>query len=411
MERDCCLRFDRLLRDLKELARIGAQPDGGITRRAFSSEYGEAVRWLVERMSEAGLVARVDAVGNVIGRFGPRDGPAVVSGSHIDTVPSGGWLDGAYGVVAALECARAMKEAGLTLKRAFEVVAFVDEEGAYFSLLGSRAFVGTLNAPQLEAAKDTSGFPLHSAMRQLGMDGARYAEARRAPGELTAYVELHIEQGPVLEQKKVQIGIVEGIVGILVVHYQFTGSADHAGTTPMSMRRDALRCAAEFITGAYETLSERNSGDARFTFGAVEVLPGASNVVPRSARITQEIRSLAAGTIEEMFGASQRLAQEVSSRYGIELEVQRVSYNSPSKMAPEVMEAIEDSCSAARASSLRMASGAGHDAQSLAAHCAAGMIFVPSRRGASHRPDEATDERDLALGAEILLRTVRKFVA
>jgi N-carbamoyl-L-amino-acid hydrolase len=361
-------------------------------------------------MSQAGLVARVDAVGNVIGRLGPADGPAVVSGSHIDTVPFGGWLDGAYGVLSALECARAMKDAGVALKRAFEIVAFVDEEGAYLSLLGSRAFVGALGAPQLEAAKDASGLPLHNAMQQLGMDAARYAEARRAPEDLAGYVEVHIEQGPVLEQKKIQIGIVEGIVGILVAHYHFTGSADHAGTTPMGMRRDALRCAAEFITAAYDTLSERKPGAPRFTFGAIEVLPGASNVVPRSARVTQEIRSLDASMIEDMFGALQRLAQQVSSRNNIELEVNRVSYNAPSRMAPEVMDAIEDSCSAAGASSLRMPSGAGHDAQSLAAHCPTGMIFVPSRQGASHRPDEATDETDLARGAEVLLRTIRKLV-
>lgn len=401
----------RLLDDLDSLARIGAQPSGGISRRAFSPEYDRAVHWLLGRMAQAGLAPHIDAVGNVIGRLGPKKGPAVISGSHIDTVPDGGRLDGAYGVLAGLECARALQEADMGLRHAFEVAAFVDEEGAYLGLLGSRAVVGALTIADITAASDLRGVPLDRAMRQSGLDPARFEAARRDPADILAYVELHIEQGPVLEQRQVQVGIVEGIVGILVAEYQFTGSADHAGTTPLELRRDALRCAAEFITAAYGQWGKRHDRDVRFTYGAIEVLPGASNVVPRSARLALEIRSVDARAIEEAFEALSRMAGDIARRLGIGLDVRRVSYNEPAVMAEHVMEAVQASCSEGGVSWLRMASGAGHDAQSFAACCAAGMIFVPSRRGASHRPDEETDEADLAIGANVLLHTIRRLAS
>lgn len=401
----------RLLEDLRALARIGRQRSGGLTRRAFSPEYGEAVRWLLELMTQAGLAARVDAVGNVIGRLGPQQGPAVISGSHIDTVPDGGWLDGAYGVLAAVECARAFQEAHVPLRHAFEVIALIDEEGAYLSLFGSRAITGAVTRAEIAAARDLRGAPLDQAMLRVGLDPERFEEARRERSDLAAYLELHIEQGPVLEQRQVQIGIVEGIVGILVAEYQFTGSADHAGTTPMDVRRDALRCAAEFISAAYARLCTPDLGDARITFGALEVLPGASNVVPRAARVTQEMRSLDAGMIEKLFDASRKSAGEAAERLRVDLEVRRVGYHAPAMMNEGVMEGVTASCSEAGVSWMRMPSGAGHDAQSFARLCPTGMIFVPSQRGASHRPDEQTDEDDLARGADILLRTVCRLAA
>jgi N-carbamoyl-L-amino-acid hydrolase len=397
--------------DLRALGRIGRVPSGGLTRRTFSPEYGEAVRWLRELMTQAGLAARVDAVGNVIGRLGPQQGPAVISGSHIDTVPDGGWLDGAYGVLSAVECARALREADVALRHAFEVIALVDEEGAYLSLFGSRAITGAVTRDEISAARDLRGAPLGQAMLDFGLDPDRFENARRERSDLAAYVELHIEQGPVLERRQVQIGIVEGIVGILGAEYRFTGSADHAGTTPMDARRDALRCAAEFISTTYAQLCTPELGDARFTFGAIEALPGASNVVPRSARVTQEIRSLDPRTIERLFDASRSIAGEAADRLHIDLEVRRVGYNAPAMMDERVMKAVAESCSEAGVSSIRMPSGAGHDAQSFARCCPAGMIFVPSQRGASHRPDEQTDESDLARGADILLRTVCRLAA
>jgi N-carbamoyl-L-amino-acid hydrolase len=399
------------MEDLGALGRIGRGPSGGLTRRAFSPEYGEAVRWLRALMTQAGLAERVDAVGNVIGRLGPPQGPAVIAGSHIDTVADGGWLDGAYGVLAAVECARALRESDVALRHAFEVIALVDEEGAYLSLFGSRGITGAVTRAEIAAARDLRNAPLEQAMLGFGLDPDQFENARRERSDLSAYVELHIEQGPVLEQRQVQIGIVEGIVGILVAEYLFTGSADHAGTTPMDVRRDALRCAAECISATYTSLCTPELGNARFTFGAIEVLPGASNVVPRSARLTQEIRSLDPATIENLFDASRKIASEAAERLHIDLEVRRVGYNAPAIMDDRVINAVTASCAEAGVSSIRMPSGAGHDAQSFARCCPAGMIFVPSKRGASHRPDEQTDEADLARGADILLRTICRLAA
>jgi hydantoinase/carbamoylase family amidase len=223
------LRVDgrRLLADLEALARFGHTARGGVSRRAFSPAYMGAQAWLLDRV-RAGLDARLDPIGNVVGRVGPP-GPAVL-GSHIDTVPEGGPLDGAYGVLAALECARTVVEAGLVPRRALEIVAFVDEEGAYLSLLGSRGMVGRLTAEELATAIDPDGHALAEAMRAAGLDpGTALAAARRADA-LVAYVELHIEQGPLLERLGVPIGVVEGIVGIAETDYHFLGAADHAGT-------------------------------------------------------------------------------------------------------------------------------------------------------------------------------------
>jgi len=360
-------------------------------------------------MTQAGLASRVDSVGNVIGRYGSADDGVILCGSHIDTVPDGGWLDGSYGVLAGLECVRALRDARCKPRRAVEIAAFVDEEGAYLSLLGSRATVGDLTRDDVMAATDGQGKPLWEAMREVGLDAQCFAESKRDRDQICAYVELHIEQGPVLEERKIDVGIVQGIVGIMVVEHTFTGSADHAGTTPIEMRRDALRCAAEFIAAAYARLPEASPG--RFAFGAIEALPGASNVVPHTARLVQEIRAIEEGTIRKLFSASSALAEEAATRLGVDHNLRQISFNAPAQMAPRVMDLVKASCAEASVSHLCMPSGAGHDAQSFAGWCPTGMIFVPSRRGASHRPDESTDERDLAIGADILLRTLEKLVA
>ena len=395
-----------MIDDLRDLARIGATDSGGITRRAFSRQYQEAAQWLANRMASSGLSVRTDAVGNVIGRLGPANGPVVLSGSHIDTVPEGGWLDGAYGVLAALECARVLGESRNSMRCAFEVAAFVDEEGAYVSLLGSRAMVGSLAFDELAAA-ECDGETLRSAMEACGLELARFPEAQRRRNDIAAYIELHIEQGPVLERQSAPIGIVEGIVGVLVTEFTFTGSADHAGTTPVEARRDALRAAAAFMTTYYEAVE----GDVtvRATFGAIHVLPGVSNVVPRIARLTLDLRSLDAPRIDERSREARTIAERVARQHRVRVEACRLSYDAPAIMSNHVMEAIEASCGDAGLSWLRMSSGAGHDAQSFSNHFASGMIFVPSRGGASHRADEETDEAQLCAGAQVLLGTVRRF--
>ncbi|MCZ6720074.1 MAG: Zn-dependent hydrolase [Proteobacteria bacterium] len=397
---------DRLFEDLEALARFGASEGGGITRRAYAPAYQDASRWLCDRMDAAGLKARVDAVGNVIGRLGPDDGPAVLSGSHIDTVPNGGRYDGAYGVLAALECARTLKEQGAALDHALEVVAFVDEEGAYLNLLGSRAMTGALRADELSRARSEDGVTLLEAMRAAGLDPPRAPEAGRPPADFHCYVELHIEQGPVLERASVPIGIVEGIVGILEVDYTFRGEAGHAGTTPMDLRHDALRSAADFITRTYVKLPPRLDASARVTFGSLTVEPNASNVIPEEVRLRQELRDLSPERLNALFEESREIAAAVAREQTVHLSVSKASFDAPARMSERVAGRIEEACDRLGLTSRRMSSGAGHDAQVLAGVCDTGMIFVPSHKGQSHRADEWTDPKDLERGANLLLHAL-----
>lgn len=406
------IQRERLLADLDRLAGFGADPGGGVTRIAFSEAERAAADWLRRRMREAGLVARIDAAGNVIGRLGPEDWPAVVCGSHIDSVPNGGRLDGALGVLAGLEAARGVAERGLPGGTALEIVAFSDEEGAHLSLLGARAFVGdpTL-AADIAAARGRDGRPLAETLRGAGLDPDRLDVAARKPGEIAAYLELHIEQGPVLEHLNVPIGIVDSIVGVRTGAFVFEGAAAHAGTTPFALRRDALRAAAETIAEALDTAETDGGGDLRLTYGRLEIAPGAANVVPARVRLTEEIRAGSDAAIEATHRRTLAIAEAAGARHGVMPSYRQIGADPPAAMAPRVIAAIEAACADLGVASHRTPSGAGHDAQMLATLCDAGMIFVPSRGGVSHTPDEATDPDDIALGAEVLSATLARLLA
>lgn len=404
--KDLRISRERLLGDLERLAQFGALPQGGLHRRAFSPDFEAAVSWLMERMTAAGLAARRDAAGNVIGRLGEVGVPALLAGSHIDTVPGGGAYDGALGVLAALECARVLAEAGLPPGRAFEVVAFADEEGAYGNLYGSRAMLGEVGEDELAAAQSLEGETLAQALEQIGLSLAGVKAAGRSPREIAGYLELHIEQGPVLEQGGEQIGIVEGIVGILSADIVFTGRADHSGTTPLPLRKDAFRAAADYMTRAYAAFEAAAGPDMRLSFGAVEVEPNAGNVVPAKAHLRQEIRGLATADIEALYTANEKLAVQVAEDHGLAVDSAPQTLDPPATMAPSMMGTIEAACGDLGYSARCMPSGAGHDAQVMAQVTDAGMIFVPSKGGASHRSDEWTAPADLERGANVLLQTL-----
>lgn len=408
------IRPERLTADLETLAGFGAVPaseGGGVTRPAFSPEERAAANWLMGRMREAGLAARIDAAGNVIGRLGPEGAPAVVCGSHIDSVPNGGRLDGALGVLAGLEAARGFAERGAPGALALEIVAFADEEGAHLSLLGARAFAGDPALPRdIESASARDGRPLADLMRAVGLDPAGIGQAARRPEEIAAYLELHIEQGPALEASGARIGVVESIVGVRTAELLFTGAAAHAGTTPAALRRDALRAAAETMVEAYRAIEAEFPDTLRLTFGRLELAPGAANVVPRLVRLTQEIRAGDAETIQAADARIAAVAAEIGARRGVAAERRVIGEDPPARMAPRVVAAVETACADCGAAFQRMQSGAGHDAQVMAGLCEAGMIFTPSKGGVSHRPDEATDAADIALGAEVLSRALRRLL-
>ncbi len=406
------LRIDlaRLRADIDALAAIGRAPSGGLRRLAFTEEFEAARGWLLERMAAAGLEARSDAAGNVIGRMGPA-GASVMSGSHIDAVPDGGPLDGALGVLAALECARTIAEAGTPLARALEVAAFADEEGRFIGCMGSRALAGRLSADEVFAAKDFEGTPLAEAMRRAGLEPERVAEAARRPGQIAAFVELHIEQGPILEHEDIPIGVVHSIVGINQCDLRFAGEADHAGTTPMELRKDAFMGAAHYAAEARELVLEKGSSHARLTFGIVETKPQAANIVPYEARLRQELREASPEALDALAADTRRLAARVAERFGLAVEVDDVFRTVPTGLSPKVQAVIRESCEALGLASLAMSSGAGHDAQVMAAIAEAGLIFVPSKGGRSHRADEWTEWDAIERGANVLLQTLSRLAS
>lgn len=399
------ISLPRLRRDVDTLARFGATPEGGVTRPAWSPAHEEARAWLLAQMKEAGLETRVDPAGNTFGTLGDGS-PGVLTGSHIDSVPDGGKLDGVLGVLASLECARTIREAGLRLPRQLTVVAWSDEEGRYHSLFGSKAFTGTLEAAKIPEMCASDSDRLVDAMARAGFSVLDAPKAAAGPGNVAAYVELHIEQGPHLEAKRIPIGVVEGIVGIRRNRVIFQGEPDHAGTTPMARRKDAFLAAAEYAIKARDLIVKRGSVRSVTNFGVVEVKPGVTNIVPSRATLVHELRELDPKILDRLDRECAALARRIAERRGIKVKVDRISRNEPARLHPEIQRTIEAAAGRLKLRTFRMQSGAGHDAQNLATITKAGMIFIPSRGGKSHRPDEWSDWRAIERGANVLLHTL-----
>jgi hydantoinase/carbamoylase family amidase len=398
------VRTDRLQHDLSRLAQFGAAATGGLDRTTYSKSYRDAIDWITSEMKAAGMRVREDAAGNLIGRIGP-EGPALICGSHVDTVPGGGAYDGALGVLAGLECARALKAIESRLKHGFEVIAFADEEGCYVSLLGSRAMCGLLSQPEIDAGRSRRGEALLPVMKQYGIDSNAVLDARRDRAEVAGYIELHVEQGPVLEQAGIPIGIVEGVAGISTSQHEIVGQANHAGTTPRTMRRDALRAAAIGIAHAYDHLAEGRYERAVLNFGRLQVEPGATNVVPRRVVVTQEVRSTRKDEMEALQDACAAIFAEAAASVGVKHTWQQGDIDPPAIMAEVPRSRIAAVCRQLNLESLVMPSGAGHDAQLFADICPTAMIFVPSCGGVSHNPKEYTEPRHIALGLQVLYGT------
>jgi beta-ureidopropionase / N-carbamoyl-L-amino-acid hydrolase len=405
------ISLPRLKTYIETLSTYGRNPNGrGITRSCWSPVHEQARAWLVGKMKEAGLDTHVDPAGNTFGRI-PGEGAAVLTGSHIDTVPEGGPLDGALGVLAGLECLQTIRQAGLSPRRPLAVVAWSDEEGRYGSLFGSRAFTGRLDPAQIPTLRSVDGESLVDAMARAGYDASKVVDARCDPRTLHAYVELHIEQGPHLEAAGLPIGLVEGIVGIRRNRLTFIGEPDHAGTTPMAWRKDAFLAAAEYALKAREHIVRKGSGRSVTNFGRIELAPGVSNIVPARALLLQEMRELDPKILARLDRECLALARTVARRRGLRVTVETLSRNEPARCAPTVMRAVQSACEALRLKYKAMPSGAGHDAQNLARVTDSGMLFIPSRGGRSHRPDEMSDWKAIGRGANALLHTLLTLAA
>jgi N-carbamoyl-L-amino-acid hydrolase len=399
------INAERLKRDFDELAAIGGTPDGGVERLALSPTHLEARAWFLEQAAAAGLETSVDAAGNhsaILPAASP-DAPTLLLGSHLDSVPNGGRYDGALGVLAGLEVLRVVQEGGLEQSVTFETVDFTDEEGTLVGLLGSQAAAGGLDALPLAAPRGGRDALLAGLMR-AGLEEARLADARRDPGTLVGYLELHVEQGPVLERAGAQIGIVTAIVGSRSFELAFEGFAAHAGTTPMDSRRDAALGAAAFVQAVHRTVTTEFPACVA-TVGRIELEPGAFNVVAGRALVALECRAASADELDRLEQRLLHKADAVAALGGLALTVRPVGSWEPTPLDAGVREAIAAAAAALGLTTLELPSGAGHDAQALAAIVPAGMIFVPSAHGISHQPDEFTAWPDCVNGANVLLHT------
>jgi len=402
----------RLRGDIDALARIGRHEDHGIYRMSFSPGDQAGRDWLRQRIADSGLTLHQDGAANICARLN-WDGKTagVMAGSHIDTVPGAGHLDGALGVVCALEALRVLQEEKISLRRPLEAVAFTDEEGRFGGMFGSQALAGLVTPEYLHNACDLDGVSLVAAMAEQGLDAREALHAQRPPGSIHAYVELHIEQGPVLDRKGVSIGIVDAITGLFKWEITLSGAANHAGTTPMNMRTDAFQGLAEFAGEIDRVLEEYGSPRSTATIGRVELIPGAANVIPGQVIFSLDVRDADGATLQMLAEAFSRTLSAIARRRGLMFEFAVLSELAPVRCAAQVLQAIEQSVENAGLSSTHITSGAAHDAQIIAGIAPAGMIFVPSKEGRSHSAAEWTAWADIEAGANTLLNTLRRLAS
>jgi len=403
----------RLWDDLMALAEI-TDPVRPYTRRSFSPRFLEGRAWLAKRFAAAGLAVSIDAAGNLIGRLAGSepDAKTIMIGSHSDTVPSGGRFDGTAGVIAALEIVRSLRESGVPLRHAVEVVDFLAEEPSEYGLscVGSRGMSGKLSA-EMKAYTNGSGERLDAAIGRVGGNASVLDKPMR--NDIAAFFELHIEQGIVLEQRGIDIGIVTGIVGITRLEIVFSGSADHAGTTPMNLRRDAIVAAAETAAAiAAEARGIAGRGDGHFvaTTGVLEVAPNAANVVPREARMIVDVRAEKCEAMEQFVEILDGLSLDAAKRARVERSrFARLSDTMPVPCDEALRDQLDRSAQSLGLSAMPLASGAGHDAAFVASLAPAAMVFVPCKEGKSHTPEEWAEPEAIAAGAAVILDAVRRF--
>ncbi len=386
----------RLLADLHALAAIGATADGGVSRTALSESDRAGRAWFRQRAQDAGLRSSDDGAGNLSAVLG-ESGPTILTGSHLDSVPDGGRYDGALGVLCALEALRTIVEAGIDLPVRLEAISFTDEEGAVFSMLGSRALTGSLTREALASAAGMLG--------AAGLTPDSIMAAGRDARDYLAFVEVHVEQGTRLEQRGMDVGAVTHIVGIRDFWLTFAGHAAHSGTTSMDRRADALWGASAFVQAARSLTMDRFSPGV-VNCGSLTVTPGAHNIVPGRARLALEFRHGTAAQLDEMESALLALADDAARQHGLTLTVEALGGVAPAALDERVIAAIETSADALGLSHTRLMSFAGHDTQNLSRFTPSAMFFVPSVGGISHNPREFTHDRDVINAGNVLLHTL-----
>ncbi|MGQ0686237.1 Zn-dependent hydrolase [Bradyrhizobium sp.] len=398
---------ERVLADLNALRAIGAWKTG-VHKPTFSEPHARSIEWLANKLPEAGLTAAVDGIGNVLGTSS-KAGPKLLAGSHLESQNHAGWLDGPLGVIYALEAARVLNP-DPNVNGAVEVACWCDEEGHFGQFLGSRSFVGAVSEADIDAARDrNSGRSMREAIAAVGLAGRPRLRAVR--GRHVGYLEAHIEQGDTLESGALKIGIVSSIVGIWQYRIVFTGEQNHAGTTRMAIRKDAGLALSRFCVAIDATFPGICGPRTVWTTGRIELDPGAPSIIPGRAEMLFQMRDAEASVIERLEEKLHAMAAEATARGPCGVSVERLRTGAPAMMDAAFQDAIETaSAELAGGKSLRMPSGAGHDAQILATIMPAGMLFVPSIGGISHHWNENTDDADIVTGANVFVETCRRLL-
>jgi beta-ureidopropionase / N-carbamoyl-L-amino-acid hydrolase len=404
------LQFDgvRVLADLNALRGIGAYKTG-VHKPTFSEPHMRSLEWLAQRLAEAGLAAAIDGIGNVLGTS-TKSGPKLLAGSHLESQNYAGWLDGPLGVVYALEAARVINP-NPNVNGAVEVAAWCDEEGHFGHFLGSRSYVGGVTEADIDAARDrSSGRTMREALRDVGLAGR--ARARCERGRHIGYIESHIEQGRTLESGDLRIGVVTSIVGIWQYRITFSGEQNHAGTTRMDVRKDAGLALTRFCVDIDDRFPLVCGPRTVWTTGRITLDPGAPSIIPGAAEMLFQMRDDDARVIDRLEHLLRSMAADVTAQGRCSVAVERLRTGSPAMMDATFQHAIEAASAVfAGGRSVRMPSGAGHDAQALATIMPAGMMFVPSIGGISHHWSENTDDADIATGAQVFVEACRRLLA
>jgi allantoate deiminase len=401
--------LSRIRKDLESLSRFNATPGKGLTRFSLTPEDRGARDHLARQLEQLDVKVYEDAVASLVGRREGTDPslPAIIIGSHFDSVRNGGNFDGQAGVIAGLEVLRCLEENNIRTAHTIEMIAMIEEEGGRFKsgVLASRAMALGLTLEELERHRDEDGISIAEAMASFGFDPSRIAEARRKPEEVRVFLELHIEQGPVLEKEGIELGIVSSIVGTDLIRVKIQGRPDHAGTTPMDLRLDAMKTAASVIAEIPSLAIEQGNGTVA-TVGTLIVRPGAPNIVPGEVEFTVDTRSIDASSIDRVKNRIKEILEEKNGADGTRSQLDQLLRVDPVALDKETSRILQDQADKLGFSCREMISGAGHDAMVMASVFPTAMVFVPSRGGRSHCPEEWTDYEDIQKGVELLYHTV-----
>jgi len=408
----CAIDIARLRALLDGINAFGRNPEsGGFNRTGFSETDMAVRRWFANEMAGDGLKVATDGAANVFGRYGPETGACVMAGSHLDTVPEGGAFDGALGVAVALECVRTMRDAGIEPRTAIEVVATAEEEGRFGGMMGSQAIAGQLTREGLDAAADADGVRLVDAMQRSGLAPYAALSASRPGDSVRAYLELHVEQGPTLEAAGIPVGIADSVSGVCLLMVGLSGTANHSGTTPMDLRADAFAGLVQVAAAIPSLIDEIGTEQTRITIGKVDLHPNFPHTIPGRAEFAIVLRDTDEAVMRL---AAERMNGEIAAAakaHGLTHTIETKSWLSPVALDAELVALLVDEAARLNIAATTMPSGAGHDAQTMQSLCPSALIFVPSRNGISHAPEEWTDWPDIEKGANLMLAALMRLTA